>query len=147
MFLKILGIKRKVPITRKRTLLSQRSSIKMSEQYGALPFAATYLLIYAMEQSPSWEANRFAASQEITRILWNPKVHYRIQMFPPHVSILIQLNPVHTHTPYFLKIPLNIIIQSTPGFPQWSLSLRFSPSATRGRAMSWWQRPPYHMDL
>jgi len=27
-----------------------------------------------MEQSPSWEANRFSASQEIPRILWNPKV-------------------------------------------------------------------------
>jgi hypothetical protein len=30
-----------------------------------------YLL---MEQSSSWEANRFAASQEIPRILLNPKV-------------------------------------------------------------------------
>jgi len=35
-------------------------------------------LTYSMEQSPSWEANRFAASKEIPRILWNPKVHYRI---------------------------------------------------------------------
>jgi hypothetical protein len=30
-----------------------------------------------MEQSPSWEANRLSASQEISRVLWNPKVHYR----------------------------------------------------------------------
>jgi hypothetical protein len=53
-----------------------------------------------MEQSTSLEANRFAASQEIPRILWNPKVHYRIQKCPTHVSILSQLNPDHTpHRP------------------------------------------------
>ena len=29
----------------------------------------TYLLTYSMQQSPSWEANRFSASQEISRML------------------------------------------------------------------------------
>jgi hypothetical protein len=50
----------------------------------------TYLLTYFMDQSPSWEANRFAASQEILRILCNPKVHYRIQKCQPPVPILSQ---------------------------------------------------------
>jgi hypothetical protein len=45
------------------------------------------------------EANRFSASQEITRILWNPKVHYRVYKSPPPVSILIQTNPVHVPHP------------------------------------------------
>jgi len=39
----------------------------------------TYLLLtYSMEQIPSWEANRFEASQKIPRMLWNLKAHYRI---------------------------------------------------------------------
>jgi len=33
-----------------------------------------------MEQSPSWEAKEFWASQDIPCILWKPKVHYRIQL-------------------------------------------------------------------
>jgi len=53
-----------------------------------------------MVQSPSWEANLFAASQEIPRISRNPKVHQRTHKRPPPVSILGQLNPVHTHTIY-----------------------------------------------
>ena len=85
----------------------------------------TYFLTYSMEESPSRKSNRFSASQEIPHISWNPKVHYRIHKFPPPVPTLSQLDPVHILTSHFLKIYLNIILPSMPGFPKWSLSLRF----------------------
>ena len=73
----------------------------------------TYLLTYSMVQSPSWEANWFAASQEMPRISWNPKVHYRTHKRPPPISILGQPNPVHTPTSHLLEIHPNIIHPST----------------------------------
>ena len=85
----------------------------------------TYLLTHSMEQGPPWEANRFSASQEITSILWNPKVHYRIPQCPSSVPVLSQIDPDRTPTSHFLKIHLNIILPSTPGSSTWSLSLRF----------------------
>ena len=106
-----------------RTVGGRRSrSGRFGKDLNVLNFC---VFTYSMEQSPSWEANRFSVSQEIPCILWNPKVHYRIHKCPPHVPILSQLDPVHTPTSHFLKIHLNIIIPSTPGSPKWSLTLRF----------------------
>ena len=68
--------------------------------------------------SPSWEANCFAASQEIPRISRNPEVHYRTHKRPPPVSILGQPIPVHIPTSHLLEIHPNIILPSTPRSPQ-----------------------------
>jgi len=88
-------------------------------------YKRTYLLNYSMPQSPSWEDNRFSASQEIPRILKNPKVHYRIHKGPPPVHTLRQIDSVHTDTFQIIKIHFNIIIPSMPESPKWYLSLRF----------------------
>ena len=49
---------------------------------------------------------RSAASQEIPRILRNPKVHHRTRKRPPPVPILSQLHPVPTTRSQFLQVHL-----------------------------------------
>jgi len=62
-----------------------------------------------------WEAsNSHSYSQEIPWLSWNPKVHYRVHMTRPQVSILSWLKPVYNFPVYFSGIHSNTIITSTP---------------------------------
>jgi hypothetical protein len=36
-----------------------------------------------MKQSPSWEADSHTAGESISRLLCNPKYHYRVDKSPP----------------------------------------------------------------
>jgi hypothetical protein len=78
-----------------------------------------------MKQSPPWEANSHSASQEIPLLLLNPKVHHRVHKSPQSVTILSQMNPVHSFLPYLPNIHFNIIFPSTCRSSPWSLLFTF----------------------
>ena len=61
-----------------------------------------------MEQRPSLEANNSSDTQEITRILWKAKVHYRFHNSKPLAPDMSQINPLRVLL-NFLGIHFNII--------------------------------------
>jgi hypothetical protein len=78
-------------------------------------------LTHSMKHNPSPVAKRSSATQEVPRILWNPKVHYRIHnsrhLFLSWAKSIQSAPPSH-----YSKIYFNIIIPST------TRSRRISPS-------------------
>ena len=93
-------------------------------------YLLTYLLINSVVQSPTWEADWFAASQVFHRISRNPKVHYHNHKLPPSVSIVGSSKAVHIPTCQNPEILPIIIHHSTTRPPHWSLSHRFPHQET-----------------
>jgi hypothetical protein len=68
------------------------------------------MLTNSKEQSPAREVHSHAASEEIPRLLWKLKVHYRVHKGPPLVPVLSQMHPAHNFPSYLPKIHFNIIL-------------------------------------
>jgi len=77
-----------------------------------------------MEQSPSWEAKRFLASQYIPRTIWSSKFYYRVYTCR-HRSLSWARSIQSMPPSYFFEIHLNIILPSTSWFSKLFLSLGF----------------------
>jgi hypothetical protein len=81
------------------------------------------VLTNSTEQNPSWEADSHSSGQEITHLLWNPDVHYRVHNSPPLAHILSQMNPVRSLPPCCCKIhSFHLFL----GLPSGIFSLGFS---------------------
>jgi len=60
----------------------------------------TAKLIESTDHGPLCRTHSFSASQEIPRILRNPKVHYSVHKIPRRVPILSQINPINAQPAY-----------------------------------------------
>ena len=104
-----------------------------------------------------WEANRFSSSQEISRILWNPKVHCGIHIYPPPVPVqghdtflwwgVLSTSPnAQAGGPLLVGCPLHATAYSIYSLLP-SILEAVPPAATWGSAMPWWQGPIYNRIL
>jgi hypothetical protein len=68
-----------------------------------------------MDAVTSWEANSRSLSQELSHLPLNSEVH----KIPPPAPVLSHMNPVHTLSPCFRNIHLNLILSSGPTSSKW----------------------------
>jgi hypothetical protein len=89
-------------------------------------YKATSRLTAPKLKNPPWQAANLSADKEISQLLRNLNIHYRVRQTQPLVPIPRQMNPVRTLQQHFLTIDSCIIVTSMSGSHKLSHTLRFS---------------------
>jgi hypothetical protein len=79
-----------------------------------------------MELSPFWIADSHSVTEEIPRLSWNPRFHYRVHKSPALVPYPETENPLHNLPTYFININFNIVLLSTYMYSESSLPSRYA---------------------
>jgi hypothetical protein len=58
-----------------------------------------------------WQAGSRSALKEISHLIWNPTLYYRVHNSHQICHILSQMNPLYVRTSYCFEIRFNIILQ------------------------------------
>ena len=98
----------------------------ISQSIKYLPVRQQLYPSNSMEQRPSWDAIKSSPTQEIPRILCNPKVHHRIHKTPSPVPILSQIDPVYAPHPTSQRPILILSSHLCLGLPNGLLPSGFS---------------------
>jgi len=78
-----------------------------------------FVISNSVEQSPLCETKSSTTNRECPRIVWKPKVHYRIHKISTPLSILSLDNSVHVYPFSVLEIYFNVILLFTSGVSKW----------------------------
>jgi len=73
-----------------------------------------------MDWSLSREVDSSLGSKEMSRILYNRKLHHRLCNSPPLVPLLGNINPLYAHRYHFFEIYFNVTPPQSLSF-KWSL--------------------------
>jgi hypothetical protein len=84
----------------------------VTRQFDALSLQAHVELITFIKEFFFDKLMVRLASQEIIRLLWKAKVHYRVHRSQQPIPILIQIYPIYTHQTYYRHTVL--ILSSIP---------------------------------
>jgi hypothetical protein len=75
----------------------------------------THSLTHGAE--PFLRSHQVCSHSRTSRVLWNPKVHYRVHKSSPLVPILSQIDPIHTIPSYLSKNHFNMVTHLRLGLP------------------------------